>query len=59
MAWFALAWEPKHGLHVTTPHMGAPSMGEENLINASCALVLQAPRKTLPLTGGTETGQSR
>jgi hypothetical protein len=49
--WFSLAWEPGYGLHFTTPHMGAPYMGEDDLINATYALVLQGPRRTLHLTG--------
>lgn len=57
--WFSLAWEPGHGLRFTTPHMGAPYMGEEDLINATYALVLQGPKKTLHLTGSTRTGQWR
>lgn len=57
--WFSLAWEPKHGLRFTTPHMGAPYMGEEDLINATYALVLQGPKKSLQLTGSTRTGQWR
>lgn len=54
--WFSLAWEPGYGLHFTTPHMGAPYMGEDDLINLTYALVLQGPKKSLQLTGGTETG---
>lgn len=50
--WFSLAWEPGYGLRFTTPHMGAPYMGEEDLINAAYALVLQAPKRSLHLTGG-------
>lgn len=49
--WFALAWEPGYGLRFTTPHMGAPYMGEDDLINATYALVLQGPKKSLHLTG--------
>jgi len=49
--WFSLAWEPGHGLRFTTPHRGAPYMGEEDLINAAYALVLLAPSRTLHLTG--------
>ena len=51
--WFALAWEPGFGLRFTQPHMGAPYMGQEDLINAAYALVLAGPRQTLHLTGGT------
>ncbi len=51
-AWsFSLAWEPGYGLHFTTPHMGAPYMGEDDLLNAVYPLVLQAHKKTLTLTG--------
>ena len=51
--WFSLAWEPGYGLRFTTPHMGAPYMGEDDLINAAYALVLQAPKRNLHLTGST------
>jgi hypothetical protein len=51
-AWsFSLAWQPGYGLHFTTPHMGAPYMGEEDLLNAVYPLVLQATKKSLTLTG--------
>ncbi|MDA7888890.1 DUF6288 domain-containing protein, partial [Akkermansiaceae bacterium] len=49
--WFALAWEPEYGLRFSTPHMGAPYMGEDDLVSATYALVLAAPNKTLHLTG--------
>lgn len=49
--WFSLAWEPGYGLRFTTPHMGAPYMGEDDLLNAAYALVLQGPRRSLHLTG--------
>jgi hypothetical protein len=49
--WFSLAWEPGYGLRFTTPHMGAPYMGEDDLINATYALVLQAKKRSLHLTG--------
>jgi len=55
--WFSLAWEPGHGLHFTQPHMGAPYMGEEDLINATYALVLQAPKRNLHLTGAHFSGR--
>ena len=57
--WFSLAWEPGYGLRFTTPHMGAPYMGEDDLINATYALVLQGPKKSLQLTGSSQTGQWR
>jgi hypothetical protein len=49
--WFALAWEPGYGLRFTQPHMGAPYMGEDDLINAVYALVLQGPKHNLHVTG--------
>lgn len=49
--WFALAWEPGYGLRFTQPHMGAPYMGEDDLINPAYALVFQAFRRNLHLTG--------
>ncbi len=49
--WFSLAWEPGYGLHFTTPHMGAPYMGEDDLMNCIYALVLQTPKRNLYLTG--------
>lgn len=53
-AWsFSLAWEPGYGLRFTQPHMGAPYMGEDDLMNAVYALVLQGPRRSLHLTGKT------
>jgi len=55
--WFSLAWEPGYGLHFTQPHMGAPYMGEEDLINATYALVLQAPKRNLHLTGAHFSGR--
>jgi len=54
-AWsFSLAWQPGYGLHFTTPHMGAPYMGEDDLLNAVYPLVLQAGKKSLTLTGATD-----
>lgn len=52
--WFSLAWEPGYGLRFTTPHMGAPYMGEDDLINATYALVLQASKRNLHLTGASK-----
>lgn len=49
--WFSLAWETGYGLRFTTPHMGAPYMGEDDLINAAYALVLQSPKRNLHITG--------
>lgn len=49
--WFSLAWEPGYGLRFTTPHMGAPYMGEDDLIIPAYALILQGPKRTLHVTG--------
>jgi len=49
--WFSLAWEPGYGLRFTTPHMGAPYMGEDDLMNVVYALVMQGPKRSLHLTG--------
>lgn len=49
--WFALAWEKGYGLRYTTPHMGAPYMEGDTLINNAYCIVLQAHRKTLHITG--------
>lgn len=57
--WFSLAWEPGYGLRFTTPHMGAPYMGEDDLINATYALVLQSTRKNLHLTGLNDSTKAR
>lgn len=54
--WFSLAWEPGYGLHFTTPHMGAPYMGEDDLMNCIYPLVLQTSKRNLYLTG---KGKSR
>lgn len=53
---FSLGWEPGHGLRYTHPHMGSLHMGEEDLMNACYALVLQAPKRTLQLTGCSDKG---
>ena len=37
---FLNAWEPGHGLRYTSPHMGAPYMGEEAILNLSYLLLL-------------------
>jgi hypothetical protein len=57
--WFSTAWEPGYGLRFTTPHMGAPYMGEDDLINATYALVLQSKRRSLHLTGLNESTRNQ
>ena len=54
--WFSLAWEPGYGLRFTTPHMGAPYMGQDDLVSLAYALVLQGPKRSLHLTGATDKG---
>ncbi|MGA0845524.1 MAG: DUF6288 domain-containing protein [Luteolibacter sp.] len=49
--WFSLAWEPGYGLRFTQPHMGAPYMGDDDLLNPLYALVLQSPQRSLHITG--------
>ncbi len=56
--WFSMAWEPDYGLKFTQPHMGAPYMGGDDLFNSVYALVLQAPKRNLHLTGKGSTGSS-
>ena len=53
---FALAWEPGYGLRFTTPSMGAPYMGEEELINPAYAAVMSARHRGLWLTGARDRG---
>lgn len=48
---FSLAWQPGHGLRFSTPSMGAPYMGEEDLINPAYAVVLSARHRGLWITG--------
>lgn len=57
LSWtFALAWEPGHGLRFTMPHMGAPYMGEENLVNAAYGTLFSVRHRGLHITGATDTG---
>ncbi|MEM9415814.1 MAG: discoidin domain-containing protein [Planctomycetota bacterium] len=53
---FALAWEPGHGLRFTMPHMGAPYMGEEDLVNGAYGALLSVRHHGLHITGATDTG---
>lgn len=53
---FALAWEPGHGLRFTMPHMGAPYMGEEDLLNGAYGALLSVRNRGLHITGATDTG---
>lgn len=51
---FALSWEPGYGMKFSQPHMGAPYMGQDDLLNAAYPLVFNAGKKTLQMTGGNE-----
>lgn len=53
---FALAWEPGYGLRFTMPHMGAPYMGEEELVNGAYGTLLSVRHHGLHITGATDTG---
>ena len=48
---FMNAWEPGYGLHYSTPHMGSPYMGEDEIINPAYALVLGLRAPGLALLG--------
>lgn len=55
LAWtWALAWEPGYGLRYTTPHMGAPYMEGDVLMNALYAMVFTAMDRKLHMTGATD-----
>ncbi|MBX3474774.1 MAG: hypothetical protein KF754_10355 [Planctomycetes bacterium] len=49
---FVSAWQPGFGLRYSTPHMGSPYMGEEEIINPSYALLWTLANKGLVLSGG-------
>lgn len=49
---FLNAWEPGHGLRYTSPHMGAPYMGEEAILNLSYLLLLATENDGLVIAGG-------
>jgi len=49
---FLAAWEPGFGLRYSTPHMGAPYMGAEAIINPSYALLMAVENRGLVMTGG-------
>ncbi len=59
-AWsFALSWEPGYGLRYSTPHMGSPYMGEDELINPAYLAVLSARHRGLWITGARDRGWMR
>ena len=49
---FLCSWEPGFGLRYSTPHMGAPYMGEESIINLAYALLMAAENRGLLMAGG-------
>lgn len=48
---FMNAWEPGYGLHYSTPHMGSPYMGEDEILNPAYALVLGLREPGLAMLG--------
>ncbi len=46
------SWEPGHGLRYSTPHMGAPYMGKESIVNLSYAVLSSVENGGLLITGG-------
>ncbi|MEC7233387.1 MAG: hypothetical protein VXW31_10630, partial [Planctomycetota bacterium] len=51
---FLNAWEPGHGLRYTSPHMGAPYMGEEAILNLSYLLLLAIETRGLAIASPAE-----
>ncbi|MDA1263688.1 MAG: DUF6288 domain-containing protein [Planctomycetota bacterium] len=49
---FLCNWQPGHGLRYSTPHMGAPYMGGESIVNLSYAVWSSIPSQGLVMTGG-------
>lgn len=50
---FLSAWEPGYGLRYSTAHMGAPYMGEDEIMNVAYGCFLAVRTKGLVMTGGT------
>lgn len=48
---FLAAWEPGYGLRYTTPHMGAPYMGGESVVNLAYLLLAATERRSLHVAG--------
>jgi len=48
---FMNAWEPGYGLRYSTPHMGSPYMGEDEILNPAYALVLGLRTPGLAMLG--------
>ncbi|MCA9002285.1 MAG: hypothetical protein KDB61_10190, partial [Planctomycetes bacterium] len=49
---FLNAWEPGYGLRWSTPHMGSPYMGEDEIVNLAYALLSGVENKGLVMAGG-------
>lgn len=49
---FLNAWQPGFGLRYSSPHMGAPYMGEEAIVNPAYALLLSIRNRGLVMAGG-------
>ncbi|MBL8891913.1 MAG: discoidin domain-containing protein [Planctomycetaceae bacterium] len=52
--WFAVALEPGYGLRYTPPHMGAPYMEGDVLINNCYALVTNLHKQNLHISGSSQ-----
>lgn len=48
---FLCAWEPGYGLRYSTPHMGAPYMGQESVVNLGYLLLLSLVNEGLVIAG--------
>jgi hypothetical protein len=48
---FLCAWEPGHGLRYSSPHMGAPYMAEEVVVNLAYLLLLSTRERSLAMAG--------
>jgi len=48
---FLCAWEPGHGLRYSSPHMGAPYMAEEVVVNLAYLLLLSTRDQSLAMAG--------
>lgn len=49
---FLGAWEPGYGLRYSTAHMGAPYMGEDEIMNPAYGLLLAVRNRGLVMAGG-------
>ncbi len=49
---FLNAWQPGFGLRYSSPHMGAPYMGEETIVNPAYGMLLSVLNGGLVMAGG-------